>query len=141
MKNKKLLIIALTFISFILSACAETDIPEEVKYSYDLVDDFFLYKSNDDITFVATKTDGSNDEDSKIILENVSKIAWNENFILAEQIERIQLGKEEKEVYWIINPNNKKIYGPMEYKEFNEERKVLKVDQSLELKNPDGYLK
>ncbi|MGO1372432.1 MAG: DUF3997 domain-containing protein, partial [Senegalia sp. (in: firmicutes)] len=77
----------------------------------------------------------------KLILENVSKISSNDDFILAEQIEIIQLGKEKKEVYWIINPNNKKIYGPMEYSEFESQRQELKVDENLELKNSDQYLK
>lgn len=137
MKKTKFLLIILIFISFTLSACAETDIGE-VTDSYDLSNDFFLYKTNDDRVDLVKNPD---DEDPKLILENVSKIAFDDNFILAEQIERIQLGKEEKEVYWIINPNNKKIYGPMEYKEFESQRQELKVDEDLDFKNPDEYLK
>ncbi|WP_130806397.1 DUF3997 domain-containing protein [Senegalia massiliensis] len=143
MKTKKIFFIILITTMFSISGCAQTDTPEELKYSYDLVDDFFLYKSNDDIVGIAIKSNNSNEneEKKKIILENISKVSWNENFILAEQIERIQLGKEEKKVYWIINSNTQQIYGPTEYEEFNNQRKELNIDENLELKSPDSYKK
>lgn len=143
MKTKKNLFIILIIAMFSISGCAQTDTPKELKYSYDLVDNFFLYKSNDDIVGIAIKSNDSNEneEKKKIILENISKVSWNENFILAEQIERIQLGKEEKKVYWIINSNTQQIYGPNEYEEFNNQRKELNIDENLELKSPDSYKK
>ncbi|NBI05875.1 DUF3997 domain-containing protein [Senegalia massiliensis] len=143
MKTKKNLFIILIIAMFSISGCAQTDTPKELKYSYDLVDNFFLYKSNDDIVGIAIKSNDSNEneEKKKIILENISKVSWNENFILAEQIERIQLGKEEKKIYWIINSNTQQIYGPNEYEEFNNQRKELNIDENLELKSPDSYKK
>lgn len=143
MKTKKNLFIILIIAMFSISGCAQTDTPKELKYSYDLVDNFFLYKSNYDIVGIAIKSNDSNEneEKKKIILENISKVSWNENFILAEQIERIQLGKEEKKIYWIINSNTQQIYGPNEYEEFNNQRKELNIDENLELKSPDSYKK
>jgi len=138
LKNKNFLLIIFVLISFTLSGCAEDIVMEEVESIYGIKNDFFLYNTNSDKVDLVEDT---NDEDPKIIIENVSKIAINDAYILAEQIERIQLGKEEKEVYWIINPNNKKIYGPMEYSEFESQRQELKVDENLELKNPDEYIK
>ncbi|MGO1367786.1 DUF3997 domain-containing protein [Senegalia sp. (in: firmicutes)] len=138
MKNKNFLLIIFILISFTLSGCAETGPIEEATDSYDLSNDFFLYKTDANRFDLVKNPD---DEDPKLILENVSKISSNDDFILAEQIEIIQLGKEKKEVYWIINPNNKKIYGPMEYSEFESQRQELKVDENLELKNSDQYLK
>ncbi|MFL0166823.1 DUF3997 domain-containing protein [Candidatus Clostridium helianthi] len=68
-----------------------------------------------------------------IVDSRVSGIAWDENFILAEQT------KNNSKNYWIIDVKQDKVYGQLKYEDFDKHRYFLKIDSKLRLENPDKY--
>ena len=77
-----------------------------------------------------------------VIHAKVTKVAWDDNFILTEQIplieETMELDKT-KLNYWIIDVNTEEIYGPLTKEELELKRSELQIDSSLELKDPEKF--
>lgn len=73
------------------------------------------------------------DETKKVVPNEVTGIAWHNDFVLAEQT------KDNKLSYWIIDIKAQKVYGQLNEKEFQNEKKNLKISEKLKLKSPDEY--
>jgi hypothetical protein len=71
-----------------------------------------------------------------IIDKNITKIGWNNDFILAQQT------KDNVINYWIIDIKTKSTYGPYinsNKLDFDNICKELGVDTKLKLENPEKY--
>lgn len=137
MKKRFFIICTLLFLTFNLSGCFG---PGMNDYTYTLVKDYRLsHSSSNDI--VIFKND-DNMGIKTVIHAKVTKVAWDDNFILAEQIplieETMELDKT-KLNYWIIDVNTEEIYGPLTKEELELKRSELQIDSSLELKEPEKF--
>lgn len=141
MKKRFFIICTLLLLTFNLSGCFG---PGMNDYTYTLVKDYQLShsSSNDIVIFksgdVGTETVGI----ETVVHAKVTKVAWDDNFILAEQIplieETMELDKT-KLNYWIIDVNTEELYGPLTKEELELKRSELQIDSSLELKDPEKF--
>jgi hypothetical protein len=97
----------------------------------------FSYKlSGNYKLFHAGKTEirsGNSSGGVKIIEPDITGIAWNEDSILVRQ-------KIKKSInYWIIDVKTGRMYGPLDEKKFELEKKNLKINDQLKLENPEKY--
>ena len=85
-----------------------------------------------------------------IISPKISKIAYNDNFVLMEQQglkrrspenenDMYEIPDESKVFYWILNHKTDKYYGPFTQKEFVEKKKELYIPNNLELKDLSNF--
>ena len=98
--------------------------PGVADYNYNLSGDFKLYHAG--TTDIADEGNSS-----KIIIEDVGKVAWNNSFICVEELSK-------SDTYWIIDVASKEVLGPLTYSRFEELRKEFGI-WDLELKNPREY--
>lgn len=75
----------------------------------------------------------SNTGVGKAVAEEVIGIAWNDDFILAEQ--RV----DNKSNHWIIDVKNNIVYGPLDTASFDTKKNELKIDPTLRLEKPEKY--
>jgi len=126
MIKKYLLAISFIIFSCFLYGCDYFG-PGMADYDYHLTGSYHLYKAGEARIHTC-------DHSSKQAVEgNVTGIAWDEDFILAEQT------KDSNTNYWIIDVKNDKVYSPTSEKDFNEKRKELKVNSKLKLKKPETF--
>ena len=122
--RKHVLLISIIILSCILYGCDYFG-PGMSDFNYELSGNYHLYKAGEARIWM--------NNDNEIVEGNVTGIAWDEDFILAEQT------KDDNKSYWIIDVKNNKIYGPIKEKDFNEKRKELKINTKLKLENPKKY--
>jgi len=135
-KKRIFIICTLLLLTFNLSGCFG---PGMNDYTYTIVKNYCLSRSssNDIVIFksgdVGTET---------VVHAKVTKVAWDDNFILAEQIplieETMELDKT-KLNYWIIDVDTEELYGPLTKEELELKRSELQIDSSLELKDPEKF--
>ena len=125
MIKKYLLAISFIIFSCFLYGCDYFG-PGMADFNYHLAGKYQLFKAGD-------ATIWANDGHTRIVEGNVTGIAWDEDFILAEQT------KDSNTNYWIIDVKNDKVYSPTSEKDFNEKRKELKVNSKLKLKKPETF--
>ena len=100
--------------------------PGMADYSYKLSDKYKLIHAGE--TFIWK------DNDAKEGIEcNIIGIAWDKNFILAEQ------SKDNNLCYYILDVNTDRTYGPLTEDDFKSKINELKVSDKLRLVNPDKY--
>ena len=126
MKIKKVYIFLCSFMCLmVLSGCGYLG-PGNADFNYELSGKYELVHSP--VTAI-----WSNTGVGKAVEEEVIGIAWNNDFILAEQ--KINNNSN----YWIIDVKNNKIYGPLNTASFDTKRSELKIDQTLKLEKPEKY--
>jgi len=126
MVKKYVLALSFIILSCILYGCGYFG-PGMADFDYHLSGSYHLYKAGEAKIWTCY---GS----SKQIVEgNITGIAWDDDFILAEQI------KDGKKNYWIIDVKNNKIYGPLSEPDFNAKGKELKTNSKLKLEKPEKY--
>ncbi|WP_078115744.1 DUF3997 domain-containing protein [Clostridium beijerinckii] len=129
MKRCSLIIFIIIFIPVIFWGCGYLG-PGSADYSYKLSSKYIIYRPSSDCTELDKK---ENRNMTVIVDSRVSGIAWDENFILAEQT------KNNSKNYWIIDVKQDKVYGQLKYEDFDKHRYFLKIDSKLRLENPDKY--
>ena len=126
MKIKKVYIFLCSFMCLmVLSGCGYLG-PGNADFHYDLSGKYKLFHSQGNFIFMEGGTEVAVD------LEVIG-IAWNDDFILAEQ----KINNTSN--YWIIDVKNNKIYGPLNTASFDTKRSELKIDQTLKLEKPEKY--
>ncbi|MSR92753.1 DUF3997 domain-containing protein [Inconstantimicrobium porci] len=145
-------------LSLIFIGCDTTELipmPSRDDYSYTINNKYEVDRANpSNIILCNTST-------RDIIIESkISKIGWDENFIIIKQINPYDNGisnKGDKDIpyekklteppvgrffYWIINCKNDKCYGPFSSeKDFSNGCKELNVSNNIKIENVDNYLK
>lgn len=126
MKKRNIsILISILVCSMVLSGCGYLG-PGNADFNYELSGKYELVHSP--VTAI-----WSNTGVGKAVEEEVIGIAWNNDFILAEQ--KINNNSN----YWIIDVKNNKIYGPLNTASFDTKRGELKIDQTLKLEKPEKY--
>lgn len=83
-----------------------------------------------------------------LIPTKVVEVGWDEKYILAKQLglkndpkstNGYQIPDELKVSYWIIESITKKVFGPMDEREFNIKKKELKISDDVKLKDVQNY--
>ncbi len=109
-------------------------------YTYTIVKDYRLSHSSSNDIVIFKNDDNVGIE--TVVHAKVTKVAWDDNFILAEQIplieETMELDKA-KLNYWIIDVNTGELYGPLTKEELELKRSELQIDSSLELKDLEKF--
>ena len=151
MKNKILVIMLLLIsISFSLTGCSGFNSfvgPGSSDYSYHVAGNYIVFRSStNDIKVIHDPAD-SYAGTTPQIPSKVIEIAWDDKIIIAKQ-----QGLKEKSKgsgymipddnvlnYWILDTEAYNIYGPFNKEDFINQRKKLKVSDSLELKSVESY--
>ncbi len=129
MKRSYSIIFIIILIPVIFLGCGYLG-PGSADYSYDLSSKYIIYRPSSD----CTELDKKENRNMTVVVDSmVSGIAWNENFIIAEQT------KNNSKNYWIIDIKQDKVYGQLNYEDFDKQRYFLKIDSKLRLENPDKY--
>ena len=145
MKKFLLIISTLLLILFSLTGCDDSGNPVYLgpgmsDYYYMIGEHYQIWRaSNNSITLDKIEEDQSA---WAIIREKVTKIGWDDSFILAEQtplIKETMTLDEENICYWIISIGNGELYGPFTEEEFDSKRIELSVDTEITLKSPESY--
>lgn len=87
-----------------------------------------------------------------VIPAKITKLAWNEKYILAKQLglkrqypndpnNTYEIPDESKVSYWILEVVEGKIYGPLTEDEFIKEKKELSIPDNIILKKVSSYNK
>jgi uncharacterized lipoprotein YehR (DUF1307 family) len=129
MYKKYVVLIGVLLLIFSLCSCDEYISPGINDFSCKLSGDYTLYHAHESHVTKNTKENST----KYIIDNNVIGIAWNDNFILAEQ------SKDEILYYWIIDVKTDKIYGPLTENDFRSQKKDLNVSDELKLEDPNKY--
>lgn len=125
MKKRNIsILISILVCSMLLSGCAYISAGES-DFSYKLSGNYILFHTAE------TNIRVNNGEET--ITPEVTGIAWNDDFILAEQ--KVQNTSN----YWIIDVKNNKTYGPLDSKSFDAKKNELKVIAELKLEKPEKY--
>ena len=135
--KKIFLIIILIIFTFNLTGCFG---PGMNDYTYEMVNNYKVSKGSAN-GIVIYKDDYDFGIDYKVP-EKVTKIAWDDNFILAEQtplIKNTQELDETKLYFWIINSITDDVYGPLSKEEFDSKCDELSIDPSLKLEDPENF--
>ena len=105
---------------FFLSSCAGAN---DWAYS-DLPKDYEIWRINtNEVALVKRISDTGAD---KVVPSYVSRIAWDENFILAQQ-QSDSDSTSQTISFYIVDVNSEDIYGPFSESEFNECAKQLPI--------------
>ncbi len=137
MKKRFYIICTLLLLTFILSGCFG---PGMNDYTYTLVKDYQLSHSSSNDIVIFKNDDNVGIE--TVVHAKVTKVAWDDNFILAEQISLIEKTMELDKTrinYWIIDVDTEELYGPLTKEELELKRSELQIDSSLELKEPEKF--
>lgn len=125
--KKNICLIGIILISIYLSGCnGQYFGPGMADFAYNLPGNCILYHAGE--THIA-KDHGT----TTVIDSEVTGIAWDDNFILAEQL------KNKNKNYWIIDVKAEKKYGPLTENDFKSKKKELKVNDKLKLAKPEKY--
>lgn len=144
MKKFLLIISTLLLILLSLTGCADSGNPVYLgpgmsDYSYMIGEKYKISRaSNNYITLY--KEEGYFTE--VMVSAKVTKIGWDDYFILAQQtplIKETMTLDEENICYWIISIGNGELYGPFTEEEFDSKRIELSVDTEITLKSPESY--
>lgn len=108
-------------------------------YSYDVAGNYELSRSSAHQVAVVPK-DGWQ-SDSEIIPPKVVKIAWDEQFVIAEQQLLMSDGEPTDEyAYWVLDTKARQSYGPFTNEEqLKEEMMKMEISSSLQLKDIEFY--
>ncbi|WP_040193838.1 DUF3997 domain-containing protein [Clostridium culturomicium] len=145
MKKGILIICVLLFVIFSLTGCTDSKKvpyvgPGSSDYYYMIGEHYQIWRaSNNSITLDKVEEGQSA---WAIIREKVTKVGWDDSFILAEQtplIKETMTLDEENICYWIISIGNGELYGPLTEEEFDSKRIELNVDTEITLKSPESY--
>ena len=151
MKNKILVIMLLLIaISFSLTGCSGFNSfvgPGSSDYSYHVAGSYIVFRSSTNNIIVIHDPADPYAGTTPIIPSKVIEIAWDDKIIIAKQ-----QGLKEKSKgsgymipddnvlnYWILDTEAYNIYGPFNKEDFINQRKKLKVSDSLELKSVESY--
>ncbi len=126
MYKKHVLLFNILLLIFSLCSCSGYISPGINDFSCKLSGDYNLYHAHE--TFI-TKGKSA----GVVIDENVIGIAWNIDFILAEQ------SKDEILYYWIIDIKTDIIYGPLIKNDFIGKKKDFNISDELKLEDPNKY--
>lgn len=127
--------------------------PSRDDYSYTINDKYEVSRANPRSIVL------SNISTREIIIESkISRIGWDENFILINQVNpydrgtanttnedisyktKLKTPPDGSSFYWIINCKDAKCYGPFSSdSEFNKNRTDLNVSSKIELKDVNSY--
>ena len=143
MRKKGFFFLFIISISMLLAGC-----PGLADYSYDVAGNYELSRSSAHQVSVIPK-DGWSDE-SEIIPPKVVKIAWNEQFVIAEQqILQPRTPNDPTDsyeepsnefAYWILDTTNRKSYGPFIDKEqLKAEMKRMNIPETMKLIDVESY--
>ena len=106
---------------FLLSSCAGTS---DWSFS-DLPGDYEIWRINSKEIVLVKKTDDVLGE--SVVDAYVSKVAWDDNFILAQQESNAD-NTSNTVSFYIVDVNSENIYGPLTEDEFNELAKQIQVE-------------
>jgi len=139
-------LIVLISLSVILTGCssdiAESFIPTPGDYRIHLTSDYDVVRVNSDCIVVVHQQDGSYVFDNPSKSRKISKVGYDDNFIVARQDMYIDQADDNNEgYYWIRDINNETNYGPYDYNNYLEKREELGVPDEVELKSLDKYKK
>ncbi len=137
MKKKLFIICTLLLLTLNLCGCFG---PGMNDYDYEMVKDYRVCHSSANAIVIYRNDDSVGIK--TVIDAKVTKVAWNDNFILAEQIPLIEGTMkldETKLNYWIIDVNTDELYGPLSKEEFKSKRSELEIDSNLKLKDPEKF--
>lgn len=85
-----------------------------------------------------------------IVPPKVVEVAWNEDYILAKQLElvidpnshnNIPIPDDKKDFYWIIVTESGEVFGPLTFEQFNTKKEELGIPNDLILKNVEEFRK
>jgi len=122
-----LIILIIVLLSILLYRCEFPLGPGTADYSYDMVKNYAIYKVGNNERSIDIRTGSSYEY---VIKGYITKVAWDDDFIIAE---------ENYENYWIIEVETDKVYGPYTKEQFDEQKIKLKVNENLEMKDPDYF--
>jgi hypothetical protein len=152
MKNRRKHYIIFMIIAILLTGCSDLMLgPGLSEYEYDVGDKYKLITTSAHQVVVIPKDQTLNSNLPRIEAK-VTKIAWDEKFIIVEQLgfkrkypdkpNNTYMEPDESKVsYWILNVEESKIFGPFSKDEFVKQREGLKVSLKLELKDTKYYKK
>lgn len=153
MKNRsKCNYIIFIIIAILLTGCGDLMVgPGLTEYEYDVGDKYKLITISAHQVVVIPKDLTLNSYLPRIEAK-VTKIAWDEKFIIAEQLgfkrkypdnpnNTYMEPDESKMSYWILNVEESKLFGPFSKDEFVKQREGLEVPKKLELKDTKYYKK
>jgi len=121
--RKYITILIILLCTLMLNGCGFFG-PGMADYNYKLSGNYVLYHAG--LTYVSQET-------NQIIDRGITGIAWNKDFILAEQT------GDTPSKYWIIDVKNDKKYGPLDTANYDKKKNELEIDQNLKLENPEKY--
>ena len=115
------------FMLVLLTGCSGYFGPGMADYSYSLSDEYKLSHAGESSIV---------DKDGNFVINrNISGIAWDSEFILAEQV------SDKKTSFWIICLKNNNISGPLSKEEYENKKTELNISKKLTLESPDKYKK
>ena len=125
MRRQRFIILPIIFIFIFLIGCDGYGGPGTSDYVYSISGKYKLNHGG---------TSYINDSDGNLTIDrNITGIAWNEDFILAEQV------KDNTSSFWIILVKENKVYGPLTKDDYERKKEELKVNAKLKLENPSKY--
>lgn len=139
-------VIVLILFSAILIGCSFDDIgksfiPTTGDYKIHLTSGYYVVRVNSK-NIVLVDENGSYIFDNPAKSRNISKVGYNENFIVARQDMYSNQDEDNNEgYYWIHDIINETSYGPYDYHEYLEKRSELEVPIEVELNNLNKYKK
>ncbi|MFA9398047.1 MAG: DUF3997 domain-containing protein [Clostridiaceae bacterium] len=138
MKKRIFISFIMVFLIFNLTGCFGPGIND---YHYFMVKNYEIDHSSTRYVKIL-KNDNHNIGCKSILNETVTKVSWDDNFILAEQTvqkKATDTSDNQKINYWIIDVNSEEVYGPFNEEEFNTKRNELSVNPSLQLNDPEKF--
>ncbi|MGW6379949.1 DUF3997 domain-containing protein [Peribacillus butanolivorans] len=112
-------------------------------YDVDLPGKYSIVRTSAHNVFIAPK-EGEGRWGSPIIPTEVTEIAWDENYIMAKQVELkedpesengYEIPDEESYHFWIVEIETGKATGPLDEQSFMEKRSELKIADDIILKD------
>jgi len=143
MTKKLISLLIIILIAFNICGCRLSLGPSLSGFSYLLPGDYVLARGSANSTSIYGK-DGIG-----LIVgsSNVTGIAWNKDFILAQQSKLVDTDGRSELYYWIIEVATKAIYGPYSSSnpdatkvDFDNKCKELGIDLNLKLEPPEKYM-
>lgn len=118
-------------------------------FDIDLSDGYTIIRRSGHDVVIVTRINEymfSND----IVPPKVVEVAWNEDYILAKQLElvidpnshnNIPIPDDKKDFYWIIVTESGEVFGPLTFEQFNTKKEELGIPNDLILKNVEEFRK
>ncbi|MCD5407442.1 MAG: DUF3997 domain-containing protein [Desulfotomaculum sp.] len=142
--SKKTLIILVCLITF-ATGCVGPGVSD---YGYDLINGYEVVRWATDRIVI-------NGPSGIVIKSRVTKVAWNERYILAFQypliseegdvdVDEVDAGGDaypdkKNPNYWIINSENDIVFGPYNEEEFKDKRAEFEISEDLKLRPVEDF--